>query len=101
MRRFVLSVLLLESMSGCYMSRVTASGNAGTAYSDTGFSLFWGMTRTDHGATECQYGLKEVTHYWPWYTYFLQVITVGIVSPVKREYTCIASPPAATVGAPH
>ena len=90
MNRMISAALLLSLCSGCYMSRVTAPGFAGTKHDDTGFSLFWGITRTDQGAVECTAGMKEVTHYWPWYAPVLQLITLGIVSPIKREYTCIA-----------
>ncbi len=79
---------VLSTFTGCYMSRVVAPGRAGTKHSDTGFSFFWGITKTTHGAVECPYGLQEVTHYWPWYSYILQGITLGIVSPIKREYVC-------------
>jgi len=90
--KFLPLIAVLLTSSGCFMSRVTAPGLIGTRHEDTGFSLFWGITRTDHGAVECVAGLQEVTTYWPWYSYLLQAVTLGIVSPIKREYTCLPVP---------
>lgn len=84
-----LSALLF---SGCFSSIVRATGPSGSQHSSMGASLFWGITTPVHGATECQYGLKEVEMYRPWYSYLLATITLGIVTPITSTWECMGPP---------
>jgi hypothetical protein len=88
----VSAVLALCLFSGCYTARVVARGSAGETHSETGFSLLWGITETKSSAIECEYGVQSVTTYFPWYHGILYGITAGIVMPVVKEYTCLATP---------
>ncbi|MFT3713186.1 MAG: hypothetical protein QM817_36490 [Archangium sp.] len=93
------SALLLQ---GCFSSVVRANGPNGQRYSSAGASLFWGITTPTHGAKQCQYGLKEVEMWRPWYSYLIAVITIGIVTPITSEWECMGGPvgPAGVQNAP-
>lgn len=80
-------------MQGCFSSIVRANGPNGERYSSAGASLFWGITTPTHGAKQCQYGLKEVEMWRPWYSYLVGIITIGIVTPITAEWECLGSPP--------
>jgi hypothetical protein len=91
-------VLALAVLSqGCFSSIVRATGPAGRSYSSAGASLFWGITTPTHGATECQFGLKQVEMWRPWYSYLVAAITLGIVTPITSEWQCMGAPAGATV----
>ncbi len=92
-KSLMLMTLILSSLfSSCFTARVVAQGSPGLTESETGFSLFWGITETKTNAVECQYGLQSVTTYLPWYHYFVYSFTIGIIGPVVKEYTCMAEP---------
>jgi hypothetical protein len=83
------SALLLQ---GCFSSIVRVNGPRGERYSSAGASLFWGITTPTHGAKQCAYGLKEVEMWRPWYSYFIALITIGIVTPITSEWECLGGP---------
>ncbi len=90
--RFVLAVLTALLLQGCFSSIVRANGPSGSRHSSAGASLFWGITTPTHGATQCTNGLKEVEMYRPWYSYLIALITIGIVTPITREWECMGGP---------
>jgi len=94
-RSLVVLVVLSTLTSGCYMARVASHGTPGLSESETGFSLLWGITSTKTNAMECEYGLQSVSTYFPWYWWLLSGVTVGIVMPIVKDYTCNATPPGA------
>jgi hypothetical protein len=79
-------------MQGCFSSIVRANGPRGDRYSSAGASLFWGITTPTHGAKQCQYGLKEVEMWRPWYSYLVGIVTIGIVTPITSEWECMGAP---------
>lgn len=79
-------------MQGCFSSIVRANGPNGERYSSAGASLFWGITTPTHGAKQCQFGLKEVEMWRPWYSYLIALITIGIVTPITSEWECMGAP---------
>ncbi len=87
-RLMLVAVVMLNS--SCFMARVVAKGPAGEHHSNTGVSLFWGLTSTESDADECPNGLQRVATYHPWYTWLLSTITIGIVTPIVKDYTCMA-----------
>ncbi|MBL9037304.1 MAG: hypothetical protein JNG84_02205 [Archangium sp.] len=86
----VISIAL--TTSGCFTARVSARGVPGIQQRETGVSLLWGLTGTHTRAMECEYGLNSVETFFPWYWWLLSGLTVGIVTPIVKEYTCNASP---------
>lgn len=95
----LLVLALSMLLQGCFSSVVRASGPSGKTYSSAGASLFWGITTPTHGATQCQYGLKEVEMWRPWYSYLVAGITLGIVTPITSSWECMG-PPAAPAAQP-
>jgi hypothetical protein len=98
--RIVATALSAVLLQGCFATTVTASGRAGSQHHEPGASLFWGIGTPRHGATQCEHGLKEVTIYRPWYSHFVAVITLGIVTPISADWTCIEGGAAAPAAAP-
>jgi hypothetical protein len=63
----------------------------GPPRSDDGAVFFWGITDAVLYAEECAGGLAAVRTHRPWYGYFVELLTLGIVIPIEREYTCASS----------
>jgi hypothetical protein len=93
-QRIVALALTASMFSGCFSARVTARGTPEFTESQTGFSLLWGITETKTQAVECEHGMQSVNTYFPWYWWLLTGVTVGIVTPIVKEYTCRAPTPA-------
>lgn len=96
MKRVVILLCSAALLQGCFSSVVRANGPRGERYSSAGASLFWGITTPTHGAKQCQYGLREVEMWRPWYSYFIAAITIGIVTPITSEWECMGGPASAT-----
>lgn len=95
-RRFVAVLLLAVFASGCFGTRISsAAPRSNITQEEVGFSLFWGLTQSNTGAVECTHGIAETESWLPWYSGFLYTLTLGIVTPVKKKYTCAmgATPP--------
>ncbi len=90
--RLVLPLLAALLFQGCFSSIVRATGPNGSKHSEAGASLFWGIGTPTHGATQCEYGLKEVEMYRPWYSHFIGVLTLGIVTPITATWECMGPP---------
>lgn len=91
--------LVIVLLAGCFGGAVSSAAGKGTTESRIGVSLFWGLTTTRTQAVECQNGLAEVEVYWPWWSaMFISPLTAGIITPIKKVYTCTA--PAARASGP-
>ena len=95
---------LMLGTTGCFNAKIRTAAAplpGGEKHSDTGVSLFWGMSNTTSDAIECPNGLSYAEAYWPWWGYFLvSPLTLGIVVPIRKVYICAAQPaaPAASAG---
>ncbi|MEW6435175.1 MAG: hypothetical protein AB1730_27050 [Myxococcota bacterium] len=100
--RRVFTVLLVAVFaSGCFGTRIRSGAARSTVtQEELGFSLFWGLTQSDTVAPECQFGMAETESWLPWYASLLYTITLGIVTPVKKKYTCAMGPTPPPVSAP-
>lgn len=80
--------------SSCFhtMVRGGAPGLAMHESSRVGWNVAWGIVRADVDAPECQHGFSQVETWTPWWGVFVEVITIGILTPQKAEYVC-ATPP--------
>jgi hypothetical protein len=94
MRRLI-SITALLALCNCYAARVIGPGTGGTVQNEAGASLLWGLTSTESQAIECEHGLKSVATYFPWWGYIVATVTVGIVVPIRKEYTCLSAAPGA------
>jgi hypothetical protein len=99
MRRFhPLLLLVLLAQVGCYTGRMTTRAARGSeVYAHSGASLLWGLTTVYIAADECPNGLAQAETHFPWWGYIVAPLTVGIVVPIRTEYTCVAGPAPAPV----
>jgi hypothetical protein len=89
MKRLVLSVVLLCSLTGCYRMSVRSGATpTGPLQADTSASLVFGLTTANSNASECANGFSRVDVYWPWWGPLVYGITLGIVTPIRAEYIC-------------
>jgi hypothetical protein len=91
MRRNLAALLLVSftaSLPGCYTAGVESPVQRGARHHDVGVSWFWGLTPTVADAQECRRGLAEVRTWLPWYAYIVAPLTLGIVTPMKKKWTC-------------
>ncbi len=101
MKRSVLVVVCSAFLlQGCFSSVVRAKGPRGERYKSAGASLFWGITTPTHGAKQCDFGLREVEMWRPWYSYLVALITIGIVTPITSEWECMGAPNVVPVPVP-
>lgn len=64
--------------------------------SRVGVSVLWGLTNSNTDAVECRHGMAYTEVYHPWWgILFVQPLTLGIVTPLRKVYQC-AAPPSAT-----
>jgi hypothetical protein len=100
----LLTIILTAALvwvSGCYGASITTPAHStGAQHRDTGVSWFWGLTTTGTHATQCRNGLAYAHTYFPWWAYVVQFFTLGVVTPITKVYTCVASGPATAPGAP-
>ena len=100
MKQHLLATLALLTVTGCYNAKITAPvQQGGVKHADTGVSLFWGITNTSAEAIECPAGMAYTETFQPWWgVMFVQPLTLGIVTPIKKVWICVnptAAPPAA------
>jgi hypothetical protein len=88
MKNKVLLLGLSIALSGCFHGRVVSGARAGPMQSELGLSLFWGLTESKTTPVECKNGLAVAGSYLPWWWWLLSGITVGILTPVTKEYAC-------------
>jgi hypothetical protein len=91
MRRSLAALVLVAftaSLPGCYTARVESPVQRGSRNDDVGITWFWGLTTTTADAQECRKGLAEVTTWLPWYAYIVAPLTFGIVTPMKKKWSC-------------
>lgn len=108
MKRLLLAAVAISLMTGCYNAKITAPvRQGGVKHSDTGASLFWGLTNTSAQALECPGGMAYAETYQPWWgVLFVQPLTIGIVTPIKKVWICaeaggpVGAAPAAPATAP-
>lgn len=101
LRRVFAVLLIAVFASGCFGTRIrSGAARSNVTEEELGFSLFWGLTQSDTTAPECQFGMAETESWLPWYWGFLYTITIGIVTPVKKKYTCAMGPTPPPVSAP-
>ncbi|MDX2014210.1 MAG: hypothetical protein SFW67_28685 [Myxococcaceae bacterium] len=96
----LLIVAMLFTFTGCFHGRVVSGARGGPVESELGFSLLWGLTSTKTTAVECRNGLSSAGSYLPWWAFLLSGITVGIVTPVMKEYSCNIDAPAPQAAMP-
>lgn len=92
--RIVAAVSSALVFSGCYHTMVR-SGVMGVNMresSRTGWNIAWGIVRADIDAPECSAGLAQVETWTPWWGYFIEVLTVGILTPERADYVCALPP---------
>lgn len=95
----VLSIAVFAS--GCFGTSIrSGAARSNVTEEELGFSLFWGLTTSSTAAVECRFGLAETESWLPWYWWLLSSITAGIVTPVKKRYTCAMGPTPPPVAAP-
>jgi hypothetical protein len=88
---FPLLLLALLAPTGCFTAGVSSpAARDGNHKSDTGVVWFWGISDAVKNAEECTGGLAEVKTQFPWYTYIVTPLTLGIIHPVNRQYYCAA-----------
>jgi len=77
--------------AGCMTAGVSSPVERdGPRRGDEGALWFWGITDAVLYAEECEHGLAEVRTQLPWYGYFVAILTLGLVIPIDRQYTCAA-----------
>jgi hypothetical protein len=82
------AIALLSSL-GCYTAGVySPAAREGNQKVDRGMIWFWGISNAITRANECQQGLAEAETQIGWYTPPIALVTLGIMFPVKRLYTC-------------
>jgi hypothetical protein len=99
--RLLLPLSMIALMlNGCYAARINSRAARGETYNYAGASLLWGLTSTETDANECPNGMAYAATYFPWWGYFVAGITVGIIVPIRKEYTCVATPQTIQVPVP-
>lgn len=84
-----LLAVVVASSSACYRATIKSGASPSTAPREEGGASFvFGLTSTSTEAPECRQGLSTASVYWPWWGGFVYAITLGIVTPIKMEYTC-------------
>ena len=58
----------------------------------TGWNMFWGIIDADIDFADCPHGIAFAEIWYPWWAYFPEVFTLGILSPKRVRYSC-AQPP--------
>jgi hypothetical protein len=82
-------LLALATSTACYTAGVVSPARRGVErQTDHGAVLFWGMWQSKTDASECREGLAEAASWTPWYGYIVSPLTLGIVHPVVKGYTC-------------
>lgn len=91
MKRLLLLAVSALMVTGCYNAKITAPvRQGGVKHSDTGASLFWGLTNSSSAAVECPAGMAYTETYFPWWgQMFIQPLTLGIVTPIKKVWICV------------
>jgi hypothetical protein len=90
MRRTLAALVIasLVPLSACYTAGVESPIARASRYDDVGVSWFWGISNSVSDAQQCRKGLAEVETWFPWYTYIVAPLTIGIVTPIKKAWTC-------------
>jgi hypothetical protein len=83
----VLALVVLAS--SCYRTTIRSGARTvGEEHGETEVSALWGLTSIERAAGECPAGLSSVTVYFPWWSGFVRLITIGLIDPVSYEYRC-------------
>ena len=91
MRWILALALTVVIASGCYTAGVRSPApREGKQQVARGVIWFWGISNAIKRADECRNGLAEAETQIGWYTPPLALVTLGIVFPIKRLYTCAA-----------
>lgn len=89
--RGMVGLLVAASIAttGCYTVAIdTKAARDGVVHSEPGWNWFWGISKSRKIAHECPHGLAKVETSFPWYGIVVTVLTLGIVVPQWKRYTC-------------
>lgn len=95
MRRIAVVGLTLSLLctAGCYRATIrTPTTEVGERLEETSPTFIFGAVGTETDARTCANGLSRAEVYWPWWGGLVNVITFGLVTPVRMAYTCAAAP---------
>lgn len=91
MKRGLIVTLMLMTLFqvGCYHA-IVRGGPRSPMFPEarTGINWAWGLSSAEFDIADCPYGLAQVETYFPWYTVFVRIVTIGIVTPHKIRYVC-------------
>lgn len=94
-----IALALLFSM-GCYRTEIRGGGVLDTAgvHSSIANHYVFGIVNAKFDVNNCRYGIANAKTWKPWYSAVVSLFTLGMVSPQRLKYSCVAAPaPAAPV----
>ncbi|MFO0694345.1 MAG: hypothetical protein U0230_12365 [Polyangiales bacterium] len=87
----VVSVFALISMTGCFSYGVRSrQPTDGVLHTARGPVYAWGLAGQEHLTPECENGVARAKSSMPWWGGFVSLVTIGIVTPWRVEYSCAA-----------
>ena len=93
MWKLVLVAVVLVGSSGCYHAVLRAGPRANMApESRTAFNVGWGIADANFDLTDCPSGVSVARVYEPWWSFFPELFTLGILSAKSIEYVCAPLP---------
>lgn len=86
--------LLLPACAQYRVIRPSDDPTAGGPHRETINALFWGTVYEPVAvATQCRYGINDVTIHSNFLYDLISVVTLGIWMPIEVEYTCVEPQP--------
>jgi hypothetical protein len=94
---FVLLFVVLAPMGGCFRTVIRAGGvlDPSGQHSQYANNYVMGLVPATFNVDKCVNGLAYVRSFKPWWSPIVSVLTIGLVSPSRIKYTCVAAPPPA------
>lgn len=89
--RLLCMLLVFLFVGGCYRGVVRSPAReVGQPIEDTGATFVYGLVGTTTDAKDCVHGIARAEVFWPWWGGLVNVISFGIVTPVRMMYVCAA-----------